>query len=321
MNTIQKNTRNLTRFAWLSVGAALLTIALKAGAYWLTGSVGLLSDALESGVNLVGALMALAMLSVAARPADEEHAFGHDKAEYFSSGAEGGLILFAAISIAVTAIERLHHPKPLEQLGLGLAISVLASMVNLGVALVLRRAARCYDSITLQADSKHLMTDVITSGGVLAGVGAVALTKWQPLDSIAALVVAANILWMGYSILRDSVRGLMDTAIPENEMQAVLHVLESYLEQGVHFHALRTRQAGSRRFVSVHVLVPGEWTVQRGHDLVEEVEQAISRVIARVTVITHLEPLEDRASYDDLVLERVPPRTPGGKAADGTRGV
>jgi cation diffusion facilitator family transporter len=300
---------SLARFAWLSVGAALLTISLKAAAYWLTGSVGLLSDVLESFVNLAGALMALAMLNIAARPADEEHAYGHGKAEYFSSGVEGTLIVLAAVGIVVTAGPRLIHPQPIEQAGLGLAVSVFASLINLGVALTLRRAGRRYESITLVADAQHLLTDVWTSGGVVVGVGAVALTGWQILDPIVAFIVAANIVWSGVGIIRSSVSGLMDSAIPAEEKQRVQDILARHLPQGVQYHALRTRQAGARRFVSLHVLVPGNWTVQRGHELLEGIEADLRHELPNATVFTHLESLNDPASWDDTSLDR-PERTP-----------
>lgn len=296
--------RFLTRYAWLSAAAAVLTIALKATAYYLTGSVGLFSDAVESLVNLAGALMALAMLTVAARPADQDHAYGHTKAEYFSSVVEGVLILLAAASIGFAAVQRLVHPRPLEQLGLGLGISVVASAVNLGVALVLLRVGRRYGSIALEGHARHLLTDVWTSAGVLAGVGAVALTGWQRLDPLIALVVAANIVRTGVAIMQRSVSGLMDVALPGDEQAAIQRVLDDHRAGGVEFHALRTRQSGSRRFVSVHVLVPGAWTVQRGHDLLEEVEARIRAAVPSATVMTHLEPLEDPCSWDDVSLDR-----------------
>jgi len=294
----------LTRFAWLSIAAALATIALKAGAYLLTGSVGLLSDALESLVNLAGALLALAMLTIAARPPDERHAYGHSKAEYFSSGVEGGLILIAALSIAVAAVERLLHPQPLEHLGMGLGVSVAASLVNLGAALVLLRAGRRYQSITLEANSRHLLTDVWTSAGVLVGVGAVALTGWSWLDPVVALVVAANIVRSGIGIVRKSVLGLMDTALPEHELRALRQVLDGRTTGEVKFHALRTRRSGARRFMSVHVLVPGAWTVQRGHALLERIESELRAAVPGVTVFTHLESLDDPASWEDMGLDR-----------------
>ncbi len=290
---------SLTRFAWLSISAAILTIVLKTVAYLLTGSVGLLSDAMESLVNLVGALMALAMLTVAARPADEDHAYGHSKAEYFSSGVEGTLILIAAISIAVAAAQRLIFPKPLEQIGLGLGVSVAASLVNLFVAIVLLRAAKSHESITLKANAYHLLTDVWTSAGVLVGVGTVALTGWERLDPLVALAVAANIVWSGIRIIRESVAGLMDTALPADEVVAIQEILERHCQTGIECHALRTRRAGSRRFVSLHVLVPGEWTVDRGHELLERLEHDIRCALQNVTVLSHLESLSDPASWDD----------------------
>ncbi len=294
---------SLGRFAWLSIAAAVLTIGLKAAAYLLTGSVGLLSDALESVVNLVGALMALAMLTIAARPADEDHAYGHGKAEYFSSGVEGTLILLAAASIGAAAIGRLMTPKPLEQIGLGLAVSVAASLVNLGVALVLLRAAKQYQSVTLNANAHHLLTDVWTSAGVLIGVSAVAVTGWQRLDPLVALVVAGNIVWAGGRIVRDSVSGLMDTALTADQQNLIQGVLESHRQNGVQFHDLRTRQAGADQFVSMHVLVPGVWTVRRGHELLEQIEADIVRSLPGTIVFTHLEALNGSASGDKSVTE------------------
>jgi cation diffusion facilitator family transporter len=294
---------SLTRFAWLSIAAALLTIGLKFIAYILTGSIGLLSDALESIVNLVGAFMALTMLSIAARPADEEHSYGHGKAEYFSSGVEGTLILFAAVAIAFSAIQRLLTPKPLEQVGLGLTVSVVASLINLAAALVLLRASKRHQSITLEANARHLLTDVWTSAGVLIGVGAVAITDWERLDPIVALLVACNIVWTGIRIVRESIFGLMDTALPVNERDAVYQALVPYEQEGIRFHAILTRKAGAHRFISLHVLVPGTWTVQQGHDLLERIEADIRNSLANVNVITHLESLDDAASWDDISLD------------------
>jgi cation diffusion facilitator family transporter len=295
---------SLTRFAWLSIAAAILTIVLKAVAYLLTGSVGLLSDALESFVNLVGAVMALAMLTIAARPADEDHAYGHGKAEYFSSGVEGTLILIAAITIGVAAIQRFIAPRPLEQIGLGMIVSVGASLINLFVALVLLRSGKQHNSITLQANAHHLLTDVWTSGGVLIGVGAVALTGWERLDPVVALIVAGNIVWTGVRIVRSSVSGLMDAALPLEAQNRLRSILDRYVEQGVEYHALRTRQSGARQFVSLHVLVPGAWTVQRGHRLLEGIEADIRRDLPGVIVFTHLESLDDPASWEDAELDR-----------------
>jgi cation diffusion facilitator family transporter len=273
-------------------------------AYVLTGSVGLLSDSLESIVNLVGAIMALAMLTIAARPPDDEHAYGHGKAEYFSSGVEGTLILIAAASIGVAATQRLLSPKPLEQIGLGLGVSVAASLINLGVALVLIKASKSYNSITLEANGQHLMTDVWTSVGVLAGVGAVALTGWNWLDPIVAYIVAANIIWSGVRIVRKSVLGLMDTALPVEEQTVIQGVLEQHSQDGVEFHAIRSRQAGNRSFVSFHVLVPGKWTVHHGHNLLERIEAELRLALPNITVFTHLESLDDPASWEDTSLDR-----------------
>ncbi len=284
------NRSSLIRFTLLSVAAAVVTIVLKAIAYLLTGSVGLLSDALESLVNLAGALVATAMLTVALRPADARHNFGHDKAEYFSSGFEGSLILVAAFSIAVAAIRRLMAPQPIEQVGLGLAVSVAASLINLGVSRLLLRVSKQYDSITLEANARHLMTDVRTSVGVIAGVGAVALTGWLPLDSLVALAVAANIVRTGVGIVRRSLFGLMDTALPAEDQAAVQKVLEEHRQAGVTFADLRTRQAGARHFVELTVRVPSTWTVTQGHDLLVRIEQGIAGAISNVAATTHLEP-------------------------------
>lgn len=307
--------KSLTRFAWLSIAAAVLTIGLKTTAYLITGSVGLLSDAVESLVNLVGGIMALAMLTIAARPADEDHAYGHGKAEYFSSGLEGGLILVAALSIAAAAVVRLITPKPLQELGVGLVVSLAASVVNLVVALLILRTGRKHNSITLEANAHHLLTDVWTSVGVLVGIGIVALTHWQWLDPVVALLVAANIVWTGVSIVRRSIGGLMDTALSAAEVAGVRQVFQVYEQTGVQFHALRTRQAGARKFVSVHVLVPGDWTVQRGHELLERIEDDIRRNLAEAVVFTHLESLDDPTSWEDQTLERKRPPKPQTKAS------
>ncbi len=295
---------SLQRFAWLSIAAAVATILLKGLAWWLTGSVGLLSDALESFVNLAGAVMTLAMLAVAALPPDDNHGYGHSKAEYFASGFEGMLILVAAVAIGFTAVDRLISPQPLEQVGAGIAVSVVASLLNFGVARVLLDAGRRHHSIALEADAHHLMTDVWTSVGVIAGVGAVALTGWQRLDPLIAFAVAANIVWTGVQLIRRSADGLMDASLPLEQHDAVVQVLEDLKPQGLDYHALRTRRGGMRQFVSVHVLVPGDWTVARGHELLESVEARIRGVLPRAHVTTHLEPLEDPASWHDVGLDR-----------------
>jgi cation diffusion facilitator family transporter len=300
--------RSLARFAWLSIGAALLTMGLKASAYGLTGSVGLLSDALESVVNLLAAVVALVALSVARREPDEEHAYGHEKAEYFSSGFEGALILVAAATIAYAAVGRLLHPQPVEQVGLGLAVSTLASLINFAVALILGRAGREHRSITLEADSQHLMTDVWTSAGVIVGIAAVGVTGWSWLDPLVALAVAANIVRSGVGLVRRSALGLLDTALPPDQRELIRDILKHYeRERGIRVHALRTRESGARRFMSVHVLVPGDWPVQRGHDLLEACERELREAVPGLTVFTHLEPLDDPASWEDIGLDRPAP--------------
>lgn len=295
---------NLTRFAWLSIGAAVATIGLKMAAYLVTDSVGLLSDALESVVNLAAALMALAMLTVAARAPDEMHAFGYSKAEYFSSGVEGALILLAAASIVWTALPRLASPRPLEHIGVGLTVAVLASAINFGVARSLLKAGKEYRSITLEADAHHLMTDVWTSAGIIVGIIGVSFTGWNRLDPIIALIVAANIVRIGAQLLSRSVLGLMDRALPVAEQDAIKAVLSGYERQGIRFHALRTRRAGARSFVSVHVLVPGAWSVQRGHDVLEHLERDVRNAVPDTTVFTHLEPVDDPAAWKDIGLDR-----------------
>jgi len=296
---------SLTRYAWLSIAAAIATILLKGTAWWMTGSVGLLSDAIESFVNLAAAMMALWILTVAATPADDRHAFGHSKAEYFSSAFEGLLIVFAAITIIWTAVDRLWNPQPLESVGIGLAVSVVASIVNFLVARILLKVGREEHSIVLEADAHHLMTDVWTSGGVLVGVGLVWMTGWLWLDPVIAILVALNIVWTGWQLMHRSAEGLMDVSLPPETIDDIEGVLNSYREQRLDFHALRTRQAGSRAFVSVHVLVPGQWTVKEAHDWAERIERDIRKAVPRVNAITHLEPLEDPASMLDQDLDRL----------------
>ena len=297
-----------TRFyAGLSIVAAVATIGLKFGAYLLTGSVGLFSDAAESVVNLVAAVAALWALTLAMRPPDEEHAFGHNKAEYFSSGLESALILIAAAGIAATAVPRLFEPQPLENVGVGLAVTLVAMAINGGVALMLLRAGRRLRSITLEADARHLLTDVWTSGGVVLGIVVVGLTGWYVLDPLIALVVAANIVWTGVRLLRDTGQGLLDRALPGVDQAKISKVLARYEQGGTRFHALRTRASGQRRFISMHVLVPGDWTVKRGHDLAEAIERDIARDLPQSTFFIHVEPSEDPASFADQALDRERP--------------
>jgi cation diffusion facilitator family transporter len=291
---------------WLSVAAALATMGLKTLAWWLTGSVGLLSDALESLVNLGAAVVGLSMLRLAAQPADDGHAYGHGKAEYFASGFEGALIVVAALAIAWAAWPRLIEPQPIEQPGIGLAIVALAAAINGVVALLLRRAGRLHRSLALEADAQHLLTDVWTSVGVIIGVALAFLTGWLRLDALIALAVAAHILWTGWRLLGESAAGLMDAVWPAAERAQLDAILDDFRGEGIDFHAIRTRRAGARRFVSFHVLVPGAWSVQRGNDFVERIEARIDTALAPVSVLTHLEPIEDPASHRDQSLDRAP---------------
>lgn len=294
---------DLRPYAVLSIITALLTIILKTAAWKITGSTGLFSDALESLVNLAAALMALWALTIAFQPADEDHAFGHGKVEYFSSGVEGALIFLAAIGIIVAAVPRLFAPVPLESVGLGLAISLVASLANLCIALVLFKAGKKHKSITLEADAHHLMSDVWTSVGVIIGIFLTAATGWHILDPIVAILVAINILSAGFSLIRRSAAGLMDTSIPPKELSLITDVLKQYETRGARHHALRSRQAGTRQFVSVHILVPGNWTVTQGHELLEKIEYDVIKALPGTIIITHLEPIGDPAAENDLELD------------------
>jgi len=297
--------KSLKKFIYLAIAAAVATIALKLFAYFLTGSVGLFSDALESGVNLIAAVVALFMITLAEKPADEEHAYGHHKAEYFSSAIEGGLIVLAAFSIIWSAIPRLIHPQPLENVGIGLLVSFGASAINLAVGLILIKNGRKNHSITLEADGKHLMTDVYTSIGVLIGIGIVKLTGWLILDAIVAIGVALNIVWTGYQLMRRSALGLLDSSLPEDERLKITNALDRYKKQQLEYHSLMTRQAGQRKFIALHILLPGQLTIQEGHDMVEKIEKDIRDLFnAPVTVFTHLEPVEDPVSMHDIGIDR-----------------
>ncbi|KOS53592.1 cation diffusion facilitator family transporter [Rhodococcus rhodochrous] len=287
----QQQDRLLFRFMLLSLAAAVVTIVLKASAAWATGSVGFLSDALESGVNLVAAVVALIALRVAARPPDASHHFGHGKAEYVSALVEGAMIFVAATAIIWTAIERLISPVPLVQPGLGLALSTVASVINLGVGLTLLRVGRTHRSITLVADGKHLLTDVWTSAGVIVGIALVAVTGWEPLDPIVALAVGVNILWTGYRLLRGSVSGLLSAALPQHEQDQVNAVLDRFrAECPVEFAPLRTVESGRQRQVFVVVTVPGDWTVRTAHDMADRIEAAIDAVLPHTETFIHVEP-------------------------------
>jgi cation diffusion facilitator family transporter len=289
----------------LSVAAALATMGLKTLAWWLTGSVGLLSDAIESLVNLAAAFLALSMLRLAARKPDKDHPYGFSKAEYFSAGIEGALIVIAAAGIIAAALPRLLAPQPLEMPGLGLAVSTAAAGVNLAVAMVLLRVGKAHSSITLEADGRHLMTDVWTSAGVIGGVALVYATGWLVLDPLVALGVAAHIVWAGIGLMRRSASGLLDAAIPHTDQDEINKIFVEYSRRyGISFHAVRTRRAAARRFVSFHLLVPDEWSVLQAHRLSEEIEERIRELIGGATIDTHIEPISDPASYDDQKLDR-----------------
>ncbi|MCO5316030.1 MAG: cation diffusion facilitator family transporter [Solirubrobacterales bacterium] len=300
----ERRRSRLIRVITVSIVAAILTIGLKFTAWAMTGSVGLLSDAAESVINLVAAGVALIVILWATRPADEDHTYGHEKADYLAAGFEGALIVLAAVGVAYAAVNRLIHPTELETLGLGIAVSVIATVVNLAVARLLIRTGREESSTVLDADGRHLMADVWTSLGVIAGVAMVWLTGWQTLDPLIALVVAANIVRTGVSLVREAMSGLMDRALPPADLATVNRVLDSYSSNEIGFHALRTRAAGRRAFISIHVLVPGSWSVQQGHDLVERIEEDLRSRFEQATVFTHLEPLEDPASFEDTDLDR-----------------
>ena len=292
------------RVALLSVGASIVTLLLKFGAYYLTNSVGLLSDAAESGVNLTAALIAFAAITIADRPADENHSYGHDKAEYFSSGAEGALILVAAVTILYAAGKRILNPAPVENVGIGVAVAAIASTINFAVSRIMLRVSKEHDSIALEADAHHLMTDVWTSVGVIAGVALVSLTGWLWLDPVIAMIVALQIVVTGLKLVRSSANGLLDAGLPEEEVSRLRAILDHYQAEGVSYHALRTRQAGVQRFVSVHIQVPGNWSVQRGHELLEMIEYQMRQEMSPVNVTAHLEPVEDPASWYDAALNR-----------------
>lgn len=298
-------TQFLKKFIYLSIAAAVVTILLKFYAYHLTGSMGLFSDALESLVNLFAALFALIMLTISLKPADESHKYGHSKAEYFSSAIEGALILVAAFSIIYSAIPRITQPQPIENISIGLLISFAASLVNLSVGLILIREGKRNKSLVLEADGKHLLTDVWTSVGVIIAILLVKFTGWIILDPIIAIVVAINIIHTGYKLISRSASGLMDASIPEDELKKITVYLETLKEKDIEYHSLRTRSAGQRKFISLHLLVPGKWTVKEGHDQADMIEESIEDMFEEpVTVTTHIEPVEDPASMKDIGIDR-----------------
>jgi cation diffusion facilitator family transporter len=285
----------------LSIAVAIATIALKTGAWWLTGSVGLLSDAMESVVNLAGAMFALAMVVIAARPPDEEHPFGHSKAEYFSSGFEGLLIFIAALAIMWAAVDRLKSPQPLEQLGIGLALSVLSSVLNGVLAWAMLKKAREHRSMALEADARHLFTDVWTSIGVVLGLLAVAASGWLWLDPVIAIAVAGNVAREGFSLVRRSADGLMDRAVDPHVQQQIDEVLSGFAHPNtLRFDHVNTRRAGQRLFVDLHMHMPPNWSLQRAAALRTSVEQALMAAVPGLRATIQLLPMDVEAHFDDI---------------------
>lgn len=289
------------KYVWISIAASIATIMLKGSAYYITGSVGLLSDALESFINLAAAVMALVMITIAMSPPDRDHPFGHSKAEYFSSVIEGTLILFAAVAIGVTAVEKILNPGELSDLGTGLIISASASVINLFTSIILLRAGKKYNSITLEADAHHLMTDVWTTAGVIAGLILVKLTGMSVLDPVIAIVVALNIIFTGIKLIRRSVSGLMDEALPDEDLKKVKSILDRYEEQCITYHSLYTRKAASKNFIFLHLLMPGNWHISRGHEITKKIENEIGNALPESDVFIHIEPLNDPDSFDDYL--------------------
>lgn len=295
---------------YLAITAAIVTLFLKGASSWVTGSVGLFSDAMESLVNLFASLTALFGVWYAARPIDADHTYGHEKIEYFVSGLEGVLVLVAAFGIGWVAVARFLTPHEIRELGLGAGLSLIAAAINGSVAMVLLHAARRHHSIVLEADGKHLLSDVYTSVVVVAGLVLASWTGLTWLDPLLALIVAVHVSVMAVGLVRRSFDGLMDHALPESDQHLVRITLERFMSPGLHFHAVRTRQAGARRFVDFHLLVPGAWSVGKAHDLTEAVEQALRDALPRIEVTVHIEPIEEQASWRDSDLLAVePPRS------------
>ena len=296
---IQK--KSLAPIMWFSIVASILTIIIKSAAYFTTGSVGFMSDAMESFVNLVAGIIAFISLTIAARPADKKHPFGHDKAEYFSSLTEGLLITLAAVGIAYTAINRIYHPQPLEELNIGMALSIFATLINLATARLLLYFARKHNSITIEADARHLMTDVWTTVGIVAGIILVKFTNWQILDPIMAILVAVSILYTGAKLIIRSTDGLMDEKLSEKDLKIIMEILENHKSKGLDYHALYTRQASSKRFITFHLLFPGDSTIHQAHEVTKLIENEILEKIPNSNIFIHIEPLNDPDAYDDIL--------------------
>ncbi|MFH0976485.1 MAG: cation diffusion facilitator family transporter [Spirochaetota bacterium] len=300
---MKNNNSSPAKIVWIPIAASVITIILKSVAFYITGSVGLLSDAMESFINLTASVVAMIALTIACRPPDKQHPFGHHKAEYFSSILEGVLIIIAAIAIGVTSIERLINPHILEKLNLGLLISAGASIINFVTARILFRAGRKYNSITLEADAQHLMTDVWTTGGVLAGLLLIEITGFSWLDPVIAIAVAVNIVYTGIKLIIRSVSGFMDTALTEAELDAVKAILEKYKKTGISYHALYTRKSSAMNFITLHLLMPGDWTVSKGHKITKQIEKDIKCDFPNSDIFIHLEPFNDPESFDDVLQD------------------
>ena len=303
MNHEPMQRKSLASIVWIPIIAAILTILIKSAAYFITGSVGFMSDAMESVINLIASIVAFISLTIAAQPADKKHPFGHDKAEYFSSLTDGLLITLASFGIAYTAINRIYHPQPLEELNIGMALSMVATLINFGVAIFLLRYGKRHNSITLEADGHHLMTDVYTTVGIVAGIFLVKLTNWQLLDPIMAIIVSISILFTGIKLIVRSTDGLMDQKLSEKDMILIKEILDNYKIQGVDYHALYTRQSSSKRFITFHLLFSGDITLGEAHEISKAVEIEIAEKIPNSDIFIHMEPMNDPDAYDDVLKD------------------
>lgn len=302
MALIQK--KSLAPIVWISIVASILTISIKSAAYYITDSVGFMSDAMESFINLAAGIVAFRMLSISVRPPDKDHPFGHDKAEYFSSLIEGSLIVLAAIGIIYTAVNRLYNPQPLQELNIGMMLSIFATLINFVTARILLYFSRKHNSITLEADSHHLMADVWTTVGIIVGMFLVKLTNLQVLDPIMAILVAISIIYTGTKLVIRSTDGLMDTQISEKDLIEIRQILDTYKSrENIEYHALYTRQSSSKKFISFHLLFPGDMSVYQAHDMTKKIEKDIKEKFSYSDVFIHLEPINDPEAFDDGLID------------------
>jgi len=290
--------KSLIAYTYLSISTALVTISLKLIAYFLTQSVGLLSDAIESLVNLMAAIIAFLAIRLAEKPADKKHPYGHSKAEYFSSVAEGIFIFLAALAIIFSAINRMIYPKMIEQVSIGLLISSAATLINFLVGKKLISVGQKYQSITLEADGHHLLTDVWTSAGVITAIFLVDKTKILILDPLVAILVALNILLTGSNLIRRSLSGFMDEALDKNDLSKIDKIFQKYQKKGLIFHAIKSRQSGQKKFLSFHALFPKSYSIKKAHDLVDKIEKELKRKVFNLQIESHLEPKNDKKSFE-----------------------